>query len=150
MTTTDVEAVAGHVNQARDFLAKSREYLTRGDLHQASEKGWGAAAHTVKAVVIAQGWEYERRSDFSQVLNLAYLATNDDRIRLLRGRGTPRARHRPCHRRWQPGVGGRAVRPHPASREPQIPIPPPKTLPPPQSAQICATRAGVRNSTLSR
>ena len=85
MTTSDIEAVADHVNQARSFLAKSREYLTQGDLHQASEKGWGAAAHMVKAVAIAQGWEYERHSDFSQVLNLAYLAINDDRIRLLRG-----------------------------------------------------------------
>ena len=73
------------MNQARDFLAKSREYLAQGDLNQASEKGWGAAAHMVKAVAIAQGWKYERHSDFSQVLNSAYLATNDDRIRLLRG-----------------------------------------------------------------
>ena len=47
MTTSDTEAVADHVNQARDFLAKSREYLTQSDLHQASEKGWGAAGHTV-------------------------------------------------------------------------------------------------------
>ena len=39
----------------------------------------------VKAIVIAQGWAYERHSNFSQVLNLACLATNDDRIRLLRG-----------------------------------------------------------------
>lgn len=85
MTTSDKEAVADHVNQAREFLAKSREYLAQGHLHQASEKGWGAAAHMVKAVAIAQGWEYERHSDFSQVLNSAYLATGDDRIRLLRG-----------------------------------------------------------------
>ena len=85
MTASDNEAVADHLNQSRDFLAKSREYLTQGDLHQASEKGWGAAAHMVKAVAIAEGWEYERHSDFSQVLNSAYLATGDDRIRLLRG-----------------------------------------------------------------
>ena len=110
VTTSDIEAVADQVNQARDYLAKSREYLTQGDLHQASEKGWGAAAHMVKAVAPAQGWGYERHSDFSQVLNSAYLATSDDRIRLLQGRGTPRARHRRGHRRWQPGVGGRAVR----------------------------------------
>ena len=85
MTTSDNEAIADHVNQARDFLAKSREYLNQGDLHQASEKGWGAAAHMVKAVAIARGWEYERHSDFSQVLNSAYLATGEDQIRLLRG-----------------------------------------------------------------
>ena len=142
VTTSNNEAVAVHVNQARDFLAKSREYLSQGDLHQASEKGWGATAHMVKAMAIAQGWEYERQSDFSQVLNSAYLATGGDQIRLLRGRGTPRAPHRRGHRRWQPRVGGRSARPHPTSREPQIPIPPPKTLPPPQSSQICTTRAG--------
>ena len=79
------KAIADHVNQARDFLAKSREYLNQGDLHQASEKGWGAAALMVKAVAIARGWEYERHSDFSQVLNSAYLATGEDQIRLLRG-----------------------------------------------------------------
>ena len=85
MSTSDTEAVADHVNQARDLLVMSREYLTQSDLHQASERGWGAAAHMVKAVAIAQGWEYERHSDFSQVLNSAYLATSDDCFRLLRG-----------------------------------------------------------------
>ena len=85
MSTSDTEAVADHVNQARDLLVMSREYLTQSDLHQASERGWGAAAHMVKAVAIAQGWEYERYSDFSQVLNSAYLATSDDCFRLLRG-----------------------------------------------------------------
>ena len=85
MITSDTEAVADHVNQALDLLAMSREYLTQSDLHQASERGWGAAAHMVKAVAIAQGWEYERHRDFRQVLNSAYLATSDDCIRLLRG-----------------------------------------------------------------
>ena len=104
MTTSDNEAVADHVNQARDFLAKSREYLAQGDLHQASEKGWGAAAHMVKAVAIAQSWEYERHSDFSQVLNLAYLATNDERIRLLRG--IPNELHGNYYRRKRHSDGG--------------------------------------------
>ena len=39
MTTPDIGVAADHVNQARDFLTRSREYLTQGDLHQASEKG---------------------------------------------------------------------------------------------------------------
>ena len=69
MSTSDTEAVADHVNQARDLLVMSREYLTQSDLHQASERGW----------------EYERHSNFSQVLNSAYLATSDGCFRLLRG-----------------------------------------------------------------
>ncbi len=39
----------------------------------------------VKAMDIAQGWEYERHSDFRQVPNSAYLATSYDCVRLLRG-----------------------------------------------------------------
>ena len=38
----DPTAIADHKAQAREFLARSREYLPAGDLHQASEKGWGA------------------------------------------------------------------------------------------------------------
>lgn len=51
-------------SQAWDFLAKSRQYLADGDLHQASEKGWGATAHMVKAVAAARGWEYEMHDKF--------------------------------------------------------------------------------------
>ena len=77
--------VTDHEAQAREFLAKGREYLDAGDLHQASEKGWGAGAHMAKAVAIAQGWEYRRHSDFSRVMNEANLATGNDRLRALRG-----------------------------------------------------------------
>ena len=69
MTTIDKGAVETYAKQSRTFLQKCRDYLASGDLHQASEKGWGAAAHMAKAVAIAQGWEYERHRDFSIVLN---------------------------------------------------------------------------------
>ena len=78
------ETVADYRMQARDFLIKSREYLAAGDLHQASEKGWGAAAWMAKAVAEAQGWEYERHEQFSVVLNNANRLTGDDRLRGLR------------------------------------------------------------------
>ena len=42
--------VEDYRQQSRYFLAKSREYLADDDLHQASEKGWGAAAWMAKAV----------------------------------------------------------------------------------------------------
>lgn len=81
----DFEAVADYESQAREFLAQSREYLANGRLHQASEKGWGAAAHMAKAVAEAQGWTYDRHSDFSWVINQAFLKTGNDRLRELRG-----------------------------------------------------------------
>ena len=51
--------IADYRDQAWDFLEKGRKYLAEGDLHQASEKGWGAAAHMAKAVAAARGWEYD-------------------------------------------------------------------------------------------
>ncbi len=85
MTTPDLEAVTDYEAQAREFLERGREYLAAGYLHQASEKGWGAAAHMVKAVAEAQGWQYDRHADFSLVINQAFLKTGNDRLRELRG-----------------------------------------------------------------
>jgi diadenosine tetraphosphate (Ap4A) HIT family hydrolase len=53
------------------FLGKSREYLAEGDLHQASEKGWGAAAWMAKAAAEAHGWEYKKHDHFHVVLRNA-------------------------------------------------------------------------------
>ena len=83
MTTADRVEVEDYASQAREFLRRSREYLAAGDLHQASEKGWGAAAHMAKAVAAANGWTYERHADFTQVLNKVWLQNRDDRIRRL-------------------------------------------------------------------
>ena len=86
MTIPDFEEAAGHASQAYEFLTESRNYLAVGKLHQASEKGWGAAAHMAKSVAVAQGWEYTNHADFSRVLNQARRLTGNARILDLRGR----------------------------------------------------------------
>ena len=65
----DVAAVASYREQSHDFLARAWGYLEDGDLHQAAEKGWGAAAHMAKAVAVAQGWPYRNHEQFLQVVN---------------------------------------------------------------------------------
>ena len=60
----DGNAISDYREQSREFLSKSRQYLADGDLHQAAEKGWGAAAWMAKAVAEAQGWEYRRHDEF--------------------------------------------------------------------------------------
>ena len=85
MVLGEPSAVADYEAQAREFLGKAREYLAQGDLHQASEKGWGAASHMARAVALAQGWSYDTHAEFSVVLNNAVLATGEDRLRELRG-----------------------------------------------------------------
>lgn len=79
------EAVADYRQQARLFLAKSRQYLAEDDLHQASEKGWGAAAWMAKAVAEAQGWEYNRHAQFNTVMYQAQDLCGDARLDDLRG-----------------------------------------------------------------
>ncbi len=53
------------MQQARTYRERSREYLSKafqeleaGDLTQASEKGWGAAAQMVKAVADERGLDH--------------------------------------------------------------------------------------------
>ena len=80
----DEESVADYRQQARLFLNKSRQYLAEGDLHQASEKGWGAAAWMAKAVAEAQGWEYRRHDHFFQVMYEAADLSGDSRLNAFR------------------------------------------------------------------
>ena len=79
----DPIAVEDYRRQAYDFLGKARVYLDADDLHQASEKGWGAAAWMAKAVATTQGWEYSQHAHFGVVLNNASGMADDDRIRVL-------------------------------------------------------------------
>ena len=75
----DPEAVEDYRRQARDFLRKARQYLAEDDLHQASEKGWGAAAWMAKAAAEVQGWVYTEHAQFAVVCrNAADLTGNDD------------------------------------------------------------------------
>ena len=47
-----------YTSRSRTYLSQASEELAKGDLCQASEKGWGAAAEMVKAVAEARGWEH--------------------------------------------------------------------------------------------
>lgn len=78
-------AVADYRQQAHEFLAKSRQYLADDDLHQAAEKGWGAAAWMAKAVADAQHWDYDRHAQFNTVMYQAQDLCGDVRLDDLRG-----------------------------------------------------------------
>ena len=79
----DPEAVADYRQQAHAFLGRAREYLAADDLHQASEKGWGAAAWMAKALAVSRGWQYENHAQFGVVLRNANALRQNDRLRLL-------------------------------------------------------------------
>ena len=79
----DPEAIEDYRQQAYAFLDRARGYLASDDLHQASEKGWGAAAWMAKAVAETQGWEYREHAQFGVVLRNAGALMDNDRFRLL-------------------------------------------------------------------
>ena len=53
-------AIANYRDASHHLLAQARAELATGDLRQASEKGWGAAAQMIKAV--AEGRDLPHRS----------------------------------------------------------------------------------------
>ncbi len=51
------------------LLEESQIQLDRGDLIQASEKAWGAAAHAIKSVAQARGWNHHRHDLLRDIVN---------------------------------------------------------------------------------
>ena len=79
----DAESVTDYREQSREFLARGRGYLENGDLHQAAEKGWGAAAWMAKAVAESHGWQYNKHDQFFSVMRQARALSGDARLRNL-------------------------------------------------------------------
>ena len=63
----------------REFLARAQAYLDEDDLLQASEKGWGAAALSVKSIAQRRGWRHGgHRHLFSAVTRLVEETGDED------------------------------------------------------------------------
>ncbi|MYC33551.1 MAG: hypothetical protein F4X64_10285 [Chloroflexi bacterium] len=52
-----------HLAESREYWLKAPDYLVEGDLCQAGEKAWGAAAQMIKAVASHRGWRHFRHND---------------------------------------------------------------------------------------
>ena len=70
-------------DQIRIFLDQANEELAKGDLRQASEKGWGAAAQMIKAVASEKGWDHNGHWQLHGVVSQLVLETGDDELRTL-------------------------------------------------------------------
>lgn len=53
---------------SEEFLRRARDDLAAGDLIQASEKGWGAAAQAVKSVAARRGWRHQSHRDLYAIV----------------------------------------------------------------------------------
>ena len=54
-------------DDSRGLLAQARVELYEGDVRQASEKGWGAVALTLKAIAEERGWEHGKHRHLSRI-----------------------------------------------------------------------------------
>ena len=77
----DMSPALEYEEQAKQFLEKAWEYLAVGDLHQACEKGWGAASHMAKAVAEVYDVEYSSHAQFGRVLRRAEVLAGEPMIR---------------------------------------------------------------------
>ena len=76
--TTAANTIAYHRERSWHFLALVDDELARGELEEASNKLWGAAAHAIKAVAESRGWEHH-----------AHALLETTVLRLIREEGAP-------------------------------------------------------------
>lgn len=82
MTTEQV----GHYSElSAGYLSKAKLHLAEGDLTQASEKGWGAAAVLVKAAAEKRGWQHDGHRNLWNVVRQLVRESGDSDLRLQFG-----------------------------------------------------------------
>ena len=62
------------------MLGQATQELASGDVRQASEKGWGAAAQIVKVVAEQRGWRHNNHASLYRAVNTLAKETQDDEI----------------------------------------------------------------------
>jgi uncharacterized protein (UPF0332 family) len=68
---------------ATQLLQQARQELARGDVRQASEKGWGAAAQAVKAVAEGRGWEHKNHAALFRAVDRLAREKRNDKLNAL-------------------------------------------------------------------
>ena len=75
--------VAFHADTSRVMMGQAGVELANGDSLQASEKGWGAAAHAVKAIAEGRGWRHKDMADLFRVASWLADEMGQQEIRTL-------------------------------------------------------------------
>ena len=87
-----------HLEVSREFILHAKEQLALGNSLQASEKGWGAAAHAVKAVAERHGWRHSsHRNLFVVAERIAEMSGRPEVIELF---GVASALHQNFYEGW--------------------------------------------------
>ena len=69
-----------HIHTAQDFLQESDREFAEGKTLQASEKLWGAAAHSVMAIGQQRGWQFGTHYDLKMAVRRLADECDDSKI----------------------------------------------------------------------
>ncbi len=58
-----------HIQISQRFILHAEEWFQKGDMPQASEKAWGAAAHYLKSIAKRRGWRNSSHRDLFRVVD---------------------------------------------------------------------------------
>ena len=73
-----------HFEISHRFIPNAEEWFERGDMPEASEMAWGAAAHCLKSIAKRRGWLNRTHRDLFRVVDrLAGRTADPDGIRSL-------------------------------------------------------------------
>lgn len=70
-------ARSGYAETSRQLLGDAHRELDAGDLIQASEKLWGAAAHMVKEFAARRGWPHGSHRNLNETISRLPRETSD-------------------------------------------------------------------------
>ena len=99
MTTSDSK----YVSMSMEYMARAEDYLRQGDLKQASEKSWGAAACALKAIAEQRGWQHQSHSLLYDISN--QIADELGRTELHDMFSAAKAMHQNFYENWEPEEG---------------------------------------------
>ena len=78
-----------YLELSRKYMRQAQEELDQGDLPQASEKAWGAAAESLKSLAVLRGWNHKSHPLLADIAVQTYMEFGRPRLidlfRLLEG-----------------------------------------------------------------
>ena len=89
-----------YANMSRDFMERAEYYLRQGDMVQASEKSWGAAACGLKAIAERRGWQHQSHSLLNDISG--QLVDETGRTDLHDMFAVARTMHQNFYEDWEP------------------------------------------------
>ena len=92
-----------YTSMSQEYIDQAEDYLRQGNLKQASEKSWGAAACALKSIAERRGWLHQSHSLLFDISN--QVAEELDRPDLRDMFQSAKTMHQNFYENWEPEEG---------------------------------------------